>query len=221
MKRRQFIQKGTIVGLSLLSSRCVQAQKILITPPQTKGPFYPDQEQSELDADLTLVDPQTTPALGEVVIVQVHLTDAQGKPVGQAMVDIWQACASGRYKHSDDTSSTPLDPNFQYWAQLHSNAEGFLQFRTVIPGSYPASSDWDRPPHIHFQVYVNDQRVLTTQMYFKGDPLNNIDRILNKTKTEYGEEAAETLVVDFSQKNNEGVGVGVFQIGLGITPETE
>ena len=192
-----------------------------MTPPQTEGPFYPDQEQSELDADLTLINDQSIRAQGEQVIVQVQITDANGNAIPQAMIDVWQACASGRYKHTEDTSTAALDPNFQYWARLYSNEKGFLQFRTIVPGSYPASGDWDRPPHIHFQISIQEEEILTTQMYFKGNPLNDIDRILNKTKAQYGEEAARSLVVDFSQRNNEGLGVGTFNIALGRTPKTE
>ena len=116
MKRRNLIQKGALVGLGFLSIRCAKAQKILITPPQTEGPFYPDQEQTDLDEDLTLVDDKTIRAEGTSVIMQVYITDQNGKALSQAMVDVWQACASGRYNHAGDESTATLDPNFQYWA---------------------------------------------------------------------------------------------------------
>ena len=228
MKRRILIRNGALAGLGLLSQRCTPAAKVVastpispLTPPQTEGPFFPNQEQNDLDADLTQVESQEARATGEQVIVRVHLTDSNGNPIEQAMFDIWQACASGRYNHSDDTSSAPLDPNFQYWARLYTNSQGFLQFKTIIPGSYPASSDWDRPPHIHFQISIAEEEKLTSQMYFDGHPLNDIDRILNQTKVEYGEEAANNLVVDFSQRNEDGIGVGDFHIVLGLTPATE
>jgi protocatechuate 3,4-dioxygenase, beta subunit len=46
-----------------------------------------------------------------------------------------------------------------------------------MPGAYPATPEWMRPPHIHFEVHGKFERLIT-QMYFANEPLNACDRIL-------------------------------------------
>ena len=63
--------------------------------------------------------------------------------------------------------------------------KGNYLFKTIIPGHYPASETWIRPPHIHFKVAKRGFHELITQMYFKGNKYNDSDRILrNLPKTE-------------------------------------
>ena len=69
-------------------------------------------------------------------------------------------------------------PNFQYWAEMLTDAEGRFRFRTIKPGSYPAGDDgWVRPPHIHFRLSRRGYHELVTQMYFAGEELNEGDLI--------------------------------------------
>lgn len=88
-----------------------------------------------------------------------------------------QADKNGRYLHDDAPESSPLDRNFQYWAQLKTDDDGTYSVKTIKPGRYPAMADWVRPPHIHFKIARRGLKELTTQMYFANEPLNEIDKL--------------------------------------------
>lgn len=148
------------------------------TPKQTLGPFYPVMSQADTDWDLTHIQGRHAGPLGKVIYVVGTVTDNNCDPVAGALVEIWQACASGRYNHPGDTSGLPLDQNFQYWGRALTDAAGQYKFKTVIPGDYPADDHWQRPPHIHYKVTKRAYRELVTQMYFEGNPLNDDDQIL-------------------------------------------
>ena len=80
-----------------------------------------------------------------------------------------------------DTRDAPLDPDFVGNGRILSDAEGRYGFFTIRPGAYPVPvpSTWWRPPHVHFSVLgPATLSRLVTQMYFPGDPLNPLDRIL-------------------------------------------
>jgi len=149
-----------------------------LTPPQTEGPFYPIVDQADKDADLTRLGNSGAVAEGEIVRVEGRVLDETGVPIADAVVDIWQANAAGRYAHERDPNPAPLDPKFQGWAIFKTDAEGRYAFTTIRPGAYPAEVDWWRPPHIHFKVARRGYRELTTQMYFQGEALNDVDRLV-------------------------------------------
>lgn len=148
------------------------------TPDQTEGPFYPVAPQSDTNWDLTRIEGRTQEALGERLYVVGQVTDQDCVPVAGALVEIWQACESGRYSHPGDTSGLALDRNFQYWGRVLTDTNGEYKFKTIIPGDYPASSTWQRPPHIHYKVQKRGHAELTTQLYFAGHELNDTDLIL-------------------------------------------
>lgn len=166
---------GALAGTGL-AARAAAAACALRTPKQTEGPFYPVDAQDDTDWDLT-AGARGEP-LGEKIYVYGEVQDDDCRPVAGVLVEIWQACASGRYDHPGDTSGLPLDPNFQYWGQVVTDAQGKYRFKTIVPGDYPADDTWQRPPHIHFKAHKRGFRELTTQMYFAGNPLNDRDQIL-------------------------------------------
>jgi len=131
-----------------------------------------------------------------------------------ALVDIWQANAHGRYMHEGDTSEAPLDPNFQYWAQMKTDAEGRYRYVTIKPAAYTAMGEWVRPPHIHYKVSRRGYRELTTQMYFAGEALNEKDLLLQ----EVPEELRSRLIVAFENKGD--MPEGVFDVVLGAVKPT-
>ena len=119
-------------------------------------------------------------ALGERIIVAGRVTDENGRPVPRAMVEIWQANASGRYHHARDQHDAPLDPNFLGCGRVFSDDDGHYRFTTVKPGAYPWGNHWNawRPIHIHFGLHgPGFAQRLITQMYFPGDPLLDLDPV--------------------------------------------
>ena len=149
----------------------------LWTPRQTEGPFYPTHEQADKDVDLTRIDGKHQQAKGEVIRVQGRVLNTNGSTLSNTFVEIWQANTWGRYAHRRDPNTAPLDPNFQGWGQTHTDSNGRYGFKTILPGAYPANADWTRPPHIHFKVAKQGFYALTTQMYFPGQKLNDVDLI--------------------------------------------
>ncbi|MGX9962678.1 protocatechuate 3,4-dioxygenase subunit beta [Roseomonas sp. F4] len=126
-------------------------------------------------------------AMGERIIVAGRVTDEDGRPLRGAMVEVWQANASGRYHHPRDQHDAPLDPNFQGRARIFTDAEGNYSFTSIKPGAYPwrnHANAW-RPIHIHFGLHGTGfgQRMIT-QMYFPGDPLLPLDPVFNSTADE-------------------------------------
>jgi protocatechuate 3,4-dioxygenase beta subunit len=121
-------------------------------------------------------------AQGQLIRVGGRVLDEDGRPVAGAIVELWQANAGGRYFHPIDQRDAPLDPDFIGNGRTRSDAEGRYGFFTIKPGTYPVpdSGRWWRPPHIHISVLGPASLMrLVTQMYFPGDPLNPLDRILN------------------------------------------
>lgn len=149
-----------------------------LTPAQTAGPFYPGERQFKPENDLTQISGNPLRALGQVVYIKGKVLDTNCQPIQGANVEIWQACATGKYNHPRDPNPAAIDPNFKYWGETFTDENGEYIFKTIIPGAYPASDGWDRPPHIHYRVAKLGFRELITQMYFSGDPLNDKDLIL-------------------------------------------
>lgn len=178
VSRRRFLAATAIAGTGTALGSRAMADPV-VTPPQGEGPFYPIVDQADKDADLTVVEGRDGVAQGEVVEVSGRVLDAAGEPIANAVVDIWQANAAGRYAHEADPNPAALDPNFQGWAIMTTDEKGAYRFKTIKPGAYPATSDWSRPPHIHFKVSRRGYKDLTTQMYFEGEPLNDADALLN------------------------------------------
>jgi protocatechuate 3,4-dioxygenase beta subunit len=128
-------------------------------------------------SDLTRRQNGAAPAQGDIIEITGRVLNLQGEPVPRATLTIWQANAFGRYAHANDQNSAPLDPNFNGCTRLRSDERGAYALRTIKPGSYPAADGWTRPPHIHFEIEGQFER-LVTQMYFPGEALNALDRAL-------------------------------------------
>jgi protocatechuate 3,4-dioxygenase beta subunit len=183
MNRRNFIMTGIVgVALGLFASSAYAGSP---TPEEIKGPFYPVWAQKDKDFDLTRIEGNQGVAKGKIIIILGQVLDTDGKPVEDATVDLWQPNAAGRYRHPHDSNTAPLDPNFQGWAIVQSGKDGKFRFKTVYPGSYPASDTWKRPPHIHYKVSKKGYIELITQMYFPVHELNSPDLLLKrKSKNE-------------------------------------
>jgi len=207
INRRSLITAGVGIAASTVSA-VVLGSQAQITPSNPEGPFYPKRPQVDKDMDLTLIQGNTERAQGQVIRVTGRVLDENGKPVEGALVDIWQANSYGRYHHEDDPATTPLDPNFQGWGMVKTDAEGTYSFTTIKPGAYLAEEGWVRPPHIHYKVSRRGYRELTTQMYFSGESLNETDRLF----LDVDAKSRDLLVVGFNEKN--GIQEGFFPIVL-------
>lgn len=180
--RRTFLKSSLIGGTLSLFGMTAYAKKP--TPREVEGPFYPVMAQKDKDFDLTRIEGLQGIAKGKIINIHGRILDTDNKPVENATVDLWQANAEGRYRHPHDTNKAALDPDFQGWAIVLSGSEGTFHFRTIFPGSYPATDTWQRPPHIHFKISKKGYLELITQMYFPDHELNDSDLLLNRKDEE-------------------------------------
>ncbi len=147
------------------------------TVTETTGPTF-DPARFGAIADLSVADGKA--ALGERIVVRGRVVDEDDRPIPHTMIEIWQANASGRYAHPGDQHDAPLDPNFHGAGRVFTGADGWYQFVSIKPGSYPWRNHpnaW-RPNHIHYSLFGTGfgQRLIT-QMYFPGDPLLALDPV--------------------------------------------
>jgi protocatechuate 3,4-dioxygenase, beta subunit len=153
------------------------------TASSTTGPVFGEDRVATSDSDLTRQF--AGEPLGERIIVGGLVTDTDGRPLRNTLVEIWQANAAGRYAHKVDQHDAPLDPNFQGAGRALTDDEGRYRFVTIKPGAYPWQNHdnaW-RPAHIHFSFFgraFTDR--LITQMYFPGDPLFDRDPIFQSLR---------------------------------------
>lgn len=155
-------------------------QSLRRTPDQILGPFYPVAKTPDPTDDLTRLPGRTGRAAGQVLNVMGRVLNLKGEPVCGAKLELWQANAHGRYTHPADRHPAPLDPNFDGFAVLKTDAEGRYRFTTIKPGAYRAGPNTIRAPHIHFRLSGHYDEIVT-QMYFEGEELNEQDRFLQST----------------------------------------
>jgi protocatechuate 3,4-dioxygenase beta subunit len=165
------------------------------TVSETAGPVFGHELVSATDRDLT--GQHAGEPVGERIIVSGRVSDTAGRPVRNALIEVWQANAAGRYRHDKDNHHAPLDPNFGGCGRTFTDDDGRYRFTSIRPGAYPWKNHpnaW-RPAHIHFSLFGPAFVTrLVTQMYFPGDPLLAFDPIFNSIPDE---RARQSLVSAF------------------------
>ncbi len=197
MSRRLFAGAGLATAGLLWTSG---ARALADRPPTAEspmGPFYPTIHPTDADADLTWVKGRSARAVGQVIEVSGRVFDVHGNPTPNATLELWQANAAGRYDHPSDISKAPLDPNFQGYATLRTDAQGAWRIVTIKPGGYD-SPIGHRPPHIHFDLRGPKSRNVA-QLYFPEEAAGNAADTLYKA---LGTEAGTSVAIrDASDPN--------------------
>jgi protocatechuate 3,4-dioxygenase beta subunit len=127
------------------------------TPAQTEGPYFKASSPERANIRGTYG--------GTKLVLSGTVVGTDCKPVARALVDFWQADNAGAYDNS----------GFDFRGHQFTDAEGRYTLETVVPGLYPG-----RTRHIHVKVQPSGGRVLTTQLYFPGEPRNASDGIYRK-----------------------------------------
>jgi protocatechuate 3,4-dioxygenase beta subunit len=145
--RRRVLGAALLVPVEALAQTCG-----VVTPRQTEGPFF------------TPKSPQRSSFLEgkekSRLVVTGTVLSAQCKPVPNALLDFWHSDEEGEYDNR----------GYRYRGHQFADAQGRYRLETIVPAEYPG-----RTRHIHVKVQAPGKRILTTQMYFPGEPANRRD----------------------------------------------
>jgi protocatechuate 3,4-dioxygenase beta subunit len=148
-----------------------------VTPAQTAGPFFSPSSPERV----SLIEAGMP---GTRLVLSGYVLTTGCQPVPGALLDFWQADDAGAY---DNTG-------YRLRGHQFTDASGHYQLETIVPGLYPG-----RTRHIHVHVQAADQRVLTTQLYFPGEPANARDGLYRPelAVTEVPSESGRAASFDF------------------------
>ncbi len=150
---------------------------------------------------------------GERIKIQGRVLDGDGAPVPDAVVEVWQANAHGKYAHPEDTQDKPLEKGFQGYGRIPTNQQGAFRFTTIKPGPVPGPDGKEQAPHLLISVFMRGLlKRLVTRMYFPDEGRNASDPILNLVDPA----RRSTLIA----KNTAAAGVLEWNVVLQGTAET-
>jgi len=152
------------------------------TPAQTEGPYFTPNSPERTN----LVEVGMT---GERISLVGFVLDRRCRPVAGALLDLWHADAEGQYDNQ----------RYRLRGHQFSDAGGRFLFETIVPGLYPG-----RTRHFHIKAQAPGGDILTTQLYFPGEPQNGRDRIFD-----------EALLLDITQDAATKVGRYDFVLDVG------
>jgi len=188
-------------------------QKLIPSATQTAGPFFHFGLIRPEWADLT----SGGKAQGEKISLEGRVTDGDGAPLPDAIVEIWQANATGKYEHPEDAQDKPVDKNFRGFGRAFTDKGGVFRFSTVKPGPVPGRGNALQAPHIAVTLAARGLlHHLFTRVYFAGEALNKTDPVLSSIEDPV---AQKTLIAEPKGKTN-GSAVWRFDIVLQGKGET-
>jgi protocatechuate 3,4-dioxygenase alpha subunit len=146
-----------------------------MTPSQTVGPFF----SFSLTAK-PLGQMRQAQTRGEPVRLVIRLLDGAGAPIPDGILELWQADASGKYEHPEDTQDRAPDETFCGLGRMGTDESGQCVFETIRPGRVPGLAETRQAPHINVIVLARGMlSSLFTRIYFSGDPANDGDAALS------------------------------------------
>lgn len=116
---------------------------------------------------------------GERVVIQGRVLDGAGVGVNDALVEIWQANAAGKYAHPEDQQKKALEKGFRGFGRIPTDAKGRFRFGTIKPGRVPGPDGKLQAPHLSVTVFMRGMlKQLSTRIYFPGEAANTQDPLL-------------------------------------------
>jgi protocatechuate 3,4-dioxygenase, alpha subunit len=150
-----------------------------VTPSQTAGPYL-HLGCTQTHSVSSIADPQ---ARGEHLRLVCRVTDGEGNAVNDAMVEIWQADADGKYKGGVDASAAS-DPHCGGFGRMPTDEMGECRFETIKPGRVAAEQGL-QAPHLNVSIFARGiLKRLATRIYFEGDPANGECPVLSMVPEE-------------------------------------
>jgi protocatechuate 3,4-dioxygenase alpha subunit len=151
-----------------------------ITPSATVGPFFLfGLVPSTIGGTDIITSNLVTPdASGERIRIEGRVLDGDGVPVPDALIEIWQADAAGRYASAVDTRARP-NSAFKGFGRAPTGKDGDFSFETVKPGGVAGPNGAMQAPHIAVNVFSRGVvKQMVTRIYFSGEPANASDPVL-------------------------------------------
>jgi len=192
-RRQEFILLSDVLGVSMQTITVNHEVHRDATEATVVGPFFVEgSPEVALGGDIAAGAP------GEPCWVEGTVTDADGRPVPNALIEVWEADQDGLYdvQHGDDRTAGR--------GHLHTDDRGRYRFWAVTPTPYPIPDDGPvgrllaasgrspmRASHLHFLVRAAGFRTLVTHVFVRGDPLLEHDSVFG---------VRDSLVLDFEPR---------------------
>jgi len=179
------------------------------TPSQTLGPYF------RIGTEWLFSDSLAGPGVsGERVEIAGRVLDGDGQGVPDAMLEIWQANAGGKYAHPEDQQDKPVEPGFHGFGRVPTGPDGGFRFTTIKPGRVPGPDGKLQAPHLLASVFMRGLlRRLVTRIYFPDEPANSEDFALNLVEAS----RRATLIASRSPRGEGLLEWNVILQGLGET----
>jgi protocatechuate 3,4-dioxygenase beta subunit len=168
LTRRRLLEGAALVPVALVLAQCGGEDGATRAATPSCGDDHAERTEAQTEGPyFTPGSPRRASLLGPGVrgaplVLTGRVLSTSCRPLRGALLDFWQADGRGVY----DTRGHRLR------GHQFTNAEGRFRLTTVVPGLYSA-----RTRHIHVKVQPRGGRVLTTQLYFPGEPRNRSDGI--------------------------------------------
>jgi len=148
------------------------------TTSQTVGPFF------AIGLDWLQTDDLAGPGVsGEKIEIEGRVVDGDGVGVPDAVLELWQANAAGKYADPEDDRELREEDGFLGFGRVATQADGSFRFRTVKPGRVPTADGHLQAPHIVVSVFMRGLlRRLVTRIYFPDEPTNAEDYALGQVE---------------------------------------
>lgn len=179
-RRQEFILLSDTLGVSMLVDAINHRFAKGITETTVLGPFYvPNAPEAALGGDIS------AHAKGEPLYVDGSILSEDGRPLANAIVDVWHSDAEGFY----DLQLPQLQES-SLRARFHTDAQGRFRFWTIVPRYYPIPDDGTvgqmlkltarhpfRPAHVHFMIMADGHETLVTHLFVAGDQYLDSDAV--------------------------------------------
>jgi protocatechuate 3,4-dioxygenase beta subunit len=179
--RQEFILLSDILGISMLVDAVDNVAGPGISDSTVLGPFYAGHQRELAQGESILLREEE----GEPLVMSGRVTDPDGQPIADALIEVWQTAPNQLYDVQDEHQ-----PKGHLRASFRTDAAGAYRFRTIMPISYPIPDDGPagqllaamgrhpfRPAHVHFMISAPGYRTLVTHLFLEGDKFLNSDAV--------------------------------------------
>src|SRR5258705_7738548 len=179
--RQELILLSDILGVSMLVDAVDNVAGPGISVSTVLCPFYAGHHRELAQGDSILLREEAS----EPLVMSGHVTDPEGQPVAEALIEVWQTAPNQLYDVQDKEQ-----PQGHLRAGFRTSIAGTYRFRSIMPVSYPIPDDGPagqllaamgrhpfRPAHIHFMISAPGYRTLITHLFFEGDEFLESDAV--------------------------------------------